>query len=226
VLHPLVELREMLAYVFLAPETVEGFLHRTMLVAQLDRRRCEAREVLALDLLTDPPIRIVRLVNPLERLACAGKIVEITAADRDLDRGFDGRDTLLARRPPRRTVYLPRPLLAVMLGAVLRGSRTRVVHVFQAMRTVAAWRTFLQIRCSARSRLRAMDRRLPGCGSRTIAILRRPQRSARVSSRARIRFSMRPRDSWPSTWRASARRSIFHWSRWGPRSSVRSGGFS
>ncbi len=47
-----------------------------------------------LDLAPDPPVRVVALAEPLERLAGAGQVVELAAADRLLDRDLDVRGAL------------------------------------------------------------------------------------------------------------------------------------
>src|SRR5690606_3852467 len=135
--------------VLLAPELVERLVHRVMLAAQLDRGRREPREVFALDLAPDPPVGIVALPEPLERLARAREVVEVAPTHRELDRRLDCGDPLLARRPPRRAAVVLR-CLAVPLVRPVRVRHALTVRRGMCLPPGRAQPSRITSRCVAR----------------------------------------------------------------------------
>src|SRR5688572_14704358 len=87
--HAAVEVLDGFPDVLLLRQLVEAIHQFRALDSQHQRRRPEPRQLLALDLAPDPPIRIVVVSEALERLSRAGKVVELAAADRLLYRDFD-----------------------------------------------------------------------------------------------------------------------------------------
>src|SRR5690606_22594316 len=86
--HAAVEVVKHVTHVALTREVIEVRVEFTILGAQQDGWRTESSEVFTLNLATDPPIRIMVRADSLERLTRSRQVVEIAAANGDLDRGL------------------------------------------------------------------------------------------------------------------------------------------
>lgn len=125
--HATIEVIQHLAHVDLAGETIEAVIEPGILRAKGECGGAEPLQLFRFDLATDPPVGIVRAVQPWQRLARAGQVVEIAAADRLLNRDFDHLvDVEMVQ--PRRGFVIGQHVSTVRPGLLESGLRSAAVR--------------------------------------------------------------------------------------------------
>ena len=111
--HPGVELLEQATYLALGGVPVESGVELGVVLAQLEGRRQDAGDLLALDEPLDPPVRVVLGAEVLDRLPGPGQVVEVAALHGDAELLVD---PLVLPLHPLGGRGLPGPLVALTLG--------------------------------------------------------------------------------------------------------------